>query len=240
MELYIITFVTCLFGSFIQSTTGFGFAILAMSILPFIIPYKTATIVVLLLTTIFTLQNSYHFRKHIKLKFVLPVLLASFAGRTIGIVILMALNTDVLRVMLGITLIAFSIYFAAFSGRLKIRPSIKNGAISGVASGIIGGLFNTGGPPLVVYYFSALEDKNEYLANLHFTFALSALYSSILHIAYGNISLEIIKITLVSTVAVSAGGAIGLYFFRKVNKDLLCKAIYSFMALSGILLIIKT
>lgn len=239
MEIYITTFVISLLASLIQGATSFGFAIFAMAVLPFFVPFKTAAVLVLLLSMLSSWQNAFKNRRFINLKLVLPVLLTSFVGRTIGIKALVTLNTDILKMLLGITLIAFSIYFVAFNGRISIKPSTTNGAIAGIISGIIGGMFNTGGPPLVVYYFSALEDRKEYIANLHTTFALSSLYSLILHLAYGNMSLEILKISLVSAVAIPVGGMIGLYFFNKFNKSLLSKVIYTYMAIAGILLIIK-
>lgn len=150
----------------------------------------------------------------------------------------MNFEVDLLKVILGSVLIVLSVYFYWFKNSIQVKASTRNGIIAGFISGILGGMFNIGGPPLVIYYFCALKDKLEYNASLQATFNLSAIYTIALHILYGNINTTVLKYTAVGVIAVSVGCSIGLWIFKKIEKETISKAIYSFMAIMGIMMII--
>ena len=158
---YIIIFVLCIIGGAIQASTGFGLSILAMAVLPFFIPFRVASSVVLFLSITTTAQVVIRLRKHINYKLIIPTTLAALVGRNIGVYGLMSLKVETLKIVLGFVLLLLSYYFYHFNSKIRIEGSRRNGIMLGLLSGIIGGLFNIGGPPLVIYYFNAMEDKLE-------------------------------------------------------------------------------
>jgi uncharacterized membrane protein YfcA len=182
-------------------------------------------------------QISWRLRKHINVKVLIPTVLACFVGRSAGVYILETQSTNVLKIVLGISLVILSVYLACFSSKINIKGTIRNGLTAGVFSGILGGMFNISGPPLVVYYFSAIKDKMEYNGTIQATFLISGLYSIILHIMLGNISFEVIKFTAAGAVAVTAGSSFGLWIMNRIRKDSLSKVIYSFMAVMGLFML---
>ena len=112
-------FVTA--ASFTQRVTGFGFGIIAMTMLPYLLPsYGEATALSGLLA-IFTalipairMRGLLHWRK---LVVILPVFLAVsfFAVRMVT-----GVDSDLLRHILGGVLIAVSLYFFFISGRIHL------------------------------------------------------------------------------------------------------------------------
>lgn len=120
-----------------------------------------------------------------------------------------------------------------------IKNSIRNGIIMGTFSGILGGLFNVGRPPLVIYYFSAMPDKMEYNASIQATFAFSSIYTVFLHFLYDNINMMVIKLAVVGIIAITIGCTAGLWIFKRLNMEIISKAIYSFMAIMGVMMITK-
>lgn len=238
MEIVLI-FLIYVMGSFIQGTTGFGFALFVMSFLPLFIPFPEVVLVVLLVNFVMTAQMTYRLRKHVEVKFILAPLAASLVGRTIGIYILMNTDGKILQRILGIVLIVFAVYFTFIVRNIQLKPSWKTGTASGFSSGILGGMLNTGGPPLVAYYFWALPEKMAYNASLQLTFCLTSVYSIFLHIMYGNMSLEVLKLSLTGIAAIFIGSSIGLWLFRKIRKDTLSKMVYALMAVMGIILIFR-
>lgn len=238
MDLLYLFFI-CLLGGIIQGTTGFGFAIFAMPLLPFILPLKTAAVIVLLSSLVMTAQAAFQLREHVNIKLLLYSIVAVFIGRTIGMHILMNYQEDTLRILLGCTLVSLSVYFAFYNNKVKIKVSNRNGAIAGLISGIMGGMFNIGGPPLVIYYLSAAKDKMEYNATIQATFVLSAFYSMFLHLLYGNINTKVLQLSVVGIVGASLGCYVGLLVFKKISNTTLRKVVYSFMAVMGIMIIIK-
>ena len=116
-------FVTA--ASFTQRVTGFGFGIIAMTMLPYLLPsYGEATALSGLLA-IFTalipairMRGLLHWRK---LAVILPVFLAVsfFAVRMVT-----GVDSDLLRHILGGVLIAVSLYFFFISGRIHLPPRV--------------------------------------------------------------------------------------------------------------------
>ena len=152
-----------------------------------IFPYKTVAAVVAFIDLFLSLQLTWKLRKSINMRIILPVH-DLYIGKGHGINVVMSIDEDILKISLGIVLILFSIYFHFYKEKIKIKPTFMNGIITGLSSGVLAGLFNTGGPPLVLYYSVAARDKMEYNSSLQVIFAVSALYAVITHIIYGNIN----------------------------------------------------
>lgn len=237
---YILLFIACLLGSILEGATGFGFSIFAISVLPFFIAFKTASPIVLLLALTISMQVSYRLRSHLNIKLVIPTILASIPGRNLGVYGLMVLNTDSLKILLGIALVLLAIYQAFFNKRIRVRNSIRNGIIAGFISGVLGGMLNIAGPPLVIYFFSITDDNLEYTECLQVNYLISSIYNVFLHILYGNINSKVLSLTGVGIISVSIGCYLGLLILRKLNKQTLNRFIYSFMTIMGLVLIIKS
>jgi len=236
---FILIFIIVLIASVVQSSTGFAFSIVFMSFMPMLFPYKTAILVGLLALIPLTAIVSYKFIKHINIKHLIVPISTMFIGRFIGIYFLMKFSDNIMQIFLGIMLIIFSLYFFFFSDKIQIRKSTKNGIIAGFSSGILGGMTNAGGPPLVLYYISSCDTKEEYSANTQITFLSGAIFSIVLHAIYGNFTFEVLKLSAITPIAVVAGIFIGLKIFTKIEKETLTKAIYVIMIISGISMLIK-
>lgn len=231
-------FIVCLLASVLQCITGFGFAIICMPLLLIIFPFKTTAAVVALASLVLNSQVAFSMRKHINFRVVIIPIIASFAGKALGINALMTLNENLLKTMLGITLILITIYFIFYKEKVKVNPTKTNGAIFGFISGVLGGMFNTGGPPMVMYLLFAVKDKLSYIGSIQFIFAIGNLYSVILHILNGNLNISIVPMSLVGIVTVTIGSYIGCKLVEKI-KDI-NTPIYISMILMGIFLIIES
>lgn len=234
----ILLLIVSILGSFIQSITGFGCAILAMSILPLVLPFKTAAVAMALAALVMTFKVSFSLRENINYRILVIPFIASLAGRTIGVHILNSYDTNMLQKILGILLILLSLWFIFFNHAVKLEANSVTGLSAGLASGILGGLCNISGPPLVIYFFSVLKEKKEYNATIQATFFLGGLYTILLHILYGNITEEIVKLSAVAVVGVAIGSSIGLAMFSKINKKILSRIIYSFIMVMGIVMLL--
>jgi uncharacterized membrane protein YfcA len=236
---YVLFFLIILIGSVIQGATGFGFGIFVMAVLPFFFPFKTCSAIVLLLGTMLNVQLAWGLRKNINFKVLLPVLAAALAGRYFGVYALMNLNDTVLKMIFGGVLILLSLFFAFKGNQVVIKPHYSSGMIAGFFSGIMGGMFNTSGPPLVIYYFSVIKDKLIYSGTLQATFFFSALFSVVLHISYGNMNLNVLKFAGIGALAVVTGSMLGLHILKRLDRALLSKIIYSFMAVMGMVMLVN-
>ena len=65
--LFLLVALIALAGSFVQSTTGFGYAVTCMALWPLLLPFKTATVVELITATFMTVTIAVRYWKFIKM-----------------------------------------------------------------------------------------------------------------------------------------------------------------------------
>lgn len=225
-------------GSFIQSTTGFGYAVTVMAIWPMLMPFKTAAVVEILTATTLTVSIAIKYRKYIVWKQLIWPSIASLVMDWVGLQVLQHSGETFLRRVLGAALIALAIYFIFFSARLKIRPTTRNAVLAGSIAGFTSGMFSLGGPPIVAYYLSALEDKRQYTATTQMFFIISTLCLIVMHLFMGNITGEVIKISLLVVIGVGLGTLCGLALFKRLNLPTIKKLVYGFMMVMGFYILI--
>lgn len=234
----IYLFIVFVAASFLQSITGFGFAIISMPVLMLIFPIRTTAAIVALASFMHCFQVAFKMRKHIDWKIILFPVIFAFIGRLLGMNLLMTANEEILKTLLGVILILMTLYFIFFKNKVKVDPNKKNGMIYGFMSGILGGMFNTGGPPMVMYYFFAIPDKLIYIASIQFTFAVGNLFSIILHKGYGNYS----EVSFLMIAAAFAAAFLGSHFGCKTVKKIkdISFYVYLSMIIMGIFLIVES
>ena len=165
MENMIEIFLLAVGASFVQRTTGFGFGIFIMTLLPFLMPsYGEATALSGLLAMTTSAIIAFRMRQFITWKRLIPILTTFVIISAAAICMLTRLHDDILRKILGIVLIITALYFAFFSRRIKLKTTLPYQIGAGSISGIMGGFFGMQGPPAVLYFISSEPDKNHYMA----------------------------------------------------------------------------
>lgn len=238
MQLFLIAFIAFA-GSLVQGTSGFGFALVCMSLLPFVIAFKTAVVLEAILAFIMVSYITIRLHRHIDIRLVIPPAITAGIFSYIGISALIVLNDSILKRLFGFLLILLAAYFIFFSEKVSIKGNMINGMSAGVLSGFTGGLFSVGGPPMVVYFMAVTKDKTKYLANIQAFFAINSLTVIIMHLVKGNITSEMIPMILIALIGVLAGTASGLYLFKKMKAKTITYLVCTLMAVSGIYMMIR-
>jgi len=237
--LYEIILITTFCASFVQASTGFGFGILAMSVYPFLLPVPQAAALSTISSLVLSATVLYHNRRFLRLDVLWPALVSNIAVSTISIYFLSGLDSLLLTRLLGVVLILISAYFFLFGNGIKIRPTLLNGFIAGSISGFGTGMFAVGGPPLVIYLLSALDNKDEYRSSITAIFLVSGLVNTVTRAANGIITGHIMSLWAISLVAVALGTFAGNKVFRKLNEQMLRRAVYIFCGISGLTMLFK-
>ena len=158
-------FLLSIGASFVQRTTGFGFGIFIMTMLPALMPsYGEATTlsgILAMTTSAIIVVQKY---KYINWPRLWPILLMFIIVSFGAIFVLKQMEYGILSILLGITLVIVSIYFAFFSKRIKVKTTMPVQVTAGALSGVMGGFFGMQGPPAVLYFVSSEPDKEHYLA----------------------------------------------------------------------------
>lgn len=238
MESFLKIFFLAAGASFIQRTTGFGFGIFIMTMLPFIMPsYVEATALSGLLALTTSAFISFRMRRFVSWKRLLPILAAFAIASAVSIFLLTRIEDRVLRKILGVVLIFVSLYFAFFSKRIKLKTTLPYQFGAGTLSGIMGGLFGMQGPPAVLYFISSEPDKNRYMAMIQTYFAIGNLMMTAVRGYNGFITAAVGQYYVLGLAGLAIGTLSGGWAFKLIPAKVFPYIVYTYIGISGILIL---
>ena len=216
------------FPAFLQASTGFGYALVAMALMPLFLPMSTCSAVSAVCVVAIGLQMSWKLRQHLDLRRILLPVACCLLTINLGLYLLDHFDEMTLRIILaGLLLVVTGIFF--FLRRRKITlPDTPWTAIgAGLITGMSTGMFNIVGPFLLIYYMNVARDTLHMKASLEFSFLIAGLYSAAMHLlVYKNITTALLPAIGCAVVAVLAAGVLGLKLYRRIDRDKIALAIY--------------
>lgn len=236
----IILILTIIFiGSFIRSSIGFGEAVVGMPLLALFIEIKSATpLIALTASTLVILLLITSWRK-VSFKDVWPFIISTMLGLPIGLYYLKNTSEVFIKVVLGILLILFGLYYLF----VKKLPHLKNEKLSvlfGFVAGILGGAYNTNGPPTVIYGVLRRWSPQHFRATLQGIFFPTGLIITISHGISGLWSGFVITSYLYSLPVIIIAFYFGNKVHNRINEEKFKTIIYSFILIIGSVLIINS
>lgn len=233
-------FLLCIGASFIQRTTGFGFGIFIMTLLPFLMPsYGEATTVSGLLALTTSLVITWKMRRYITWSRLLPILVTFVLVSGAAIFVLSKVEDHLLRRVLGVVLMLTSLYFAFFSKRIKLRPTLPVQITAGTLSGLMGGFFAMQGPPAVLYFISSEEDKEHYMAMTQCYFVIGNLLMTVVRAMNGFLTPAVGMNYLYGLGGVVIGSSLGAYVFSCIPGRAFRYIVYSYIGISGVIILLS-
>ena len=137
-------------AAFTQSLSGFGVALVAMALLPGLVGMQVAAPLVALVAVVLESALLLRYREALNLRAVWPVALASIFGVLLGIWALKGADEELLLTALGLVISGYALYALLRLRTPQLRhPLWAYGA--GLLAGILGGAYNTSGPPVILY-----------------------------------------------------------------------------------------
>ena len=235
LEIFILT----IGASFVQRTTGFGFGIFIMTSLPFLMPsYGEATALSGLLAMTTSAIITWKMREYITWKRMYPILLTFIAVSAVAICVLTRIQEENLRKILGVVLIIASLYFAFFSGKIRIRTTLPWQIGAGSLSGLMGGFFGMQGPPAVLYFISSEPDKNHYMAMVQTYFLIGNAMMTVVRASNGFLTATVGRNYLFCVAAVATGTLLGSWAFRHIPGKIFPYVVYGYICICGLIILI--
>lgn len=219
----------------IQSVTGFGAGIFMMVFFPAFFPILNASALSSAISLVGTCSLSWHYRKQCVWKLTLVPALVYIAVSSLSILLAPYLPTDLLKKTFGVFLMILSVYFLKFSSKLKVKANLASATVCGALSGVLGGLFGIGGPPMVIYFLAALDDKEKYLGTIQFYFFITGVHMLIFRTINGIYTVNLIPYTLLGVIGIMAGKKIGTKIVDRINAETMKKLVYAFLGVAGFL-----
>ena len=150
LTVIVLTILVIFIAALVRSTFGFGDALLAMPLLTLLLGIHQATPIAAFVSTTIAGVILIGSWQQADLKAAWRLIVASIIGIPIGLYLLTAAPEQVVRGVVGMVLIAFGIYNLS-RPRLMVLQRSRWAYLFGFVAGILGGAYNTNGPPVVIY-----------------------------------------------------------------------------------------
>jgi len=217
---------------------GFGAGLVSVGLLALIMPFIQDVVVILLLVNIpVELVVVWSSRKLLQWQGLLVIIVGVAAGILMGTWILLIGNPVLVLSILGIFLVVAGTAFALIPDRSHFQWPVWVAPLVGVVSGILAGLFGTGGPPLIFYYQLQGIQKSIFRSSLMAIFLSMALVRVPVYSLTGLITLPRILAALSITPAVALGAFLGHNVHLQLDEITFRRLVGIILALIGIILL---
>jgi uncharacterized protein len=229
------------FAAFVKGSVAFGFPLLATPLLALVWDVKTAVAVSIVpnivMDSVQLVRRGQAFGTIRRLAVLLP---CGVVGMWLGTLLLAVLPGRVATIVLGVFVLLFAALNASgFAPRIPPAWEPWLSPPVGLVAGILGGLTNVPGTPLVLYFYALGMDKYEFVRAA----ALSFMVFKVVQLAavtwYGLLSLPLLGMSLGFTVVALGGFAVGLRLQDWLPERTFNRAVLGFLMLTGAWLVLR-
>ena len=225
-------------STFIRSALGFGDALIAMPLLALVIGIQVATPLVAMGASTIAFTILLKSWRKVEIKAAWRLVIATWIGIPLGIFFLKAAPEILVKSLLGILLMGFGAY-NLFVPDLPKLLNEKWALVTGLIAGILGGAYNTNGPPVVIYGMLRRWDPEKFRATLQGYFLPTGFAILITHGLAGMWTTQVIRLYGYSIPIIIAAVLLGEKVNLLIPQGKFDKIIYGFLVVIGFFLIIR-
>ena len=232
-----LVFLIMFLATFVQSSIGFGFALVSMPLLVGLLGIQISAPLVAILALVAEVFILIRYREALNLHVVMQLIIPSIIAIPLGVLALRYLDADIVTAALGVILVAYGLY-ALFSPHL---PELAHRGWAygfGFVAGILGGAYNTAGPPVIIFGNCRGWPPNEFKGNLQGFFLVNSLVVVAVHMFSGNYNSVVWENFLLAIPGLILGLIAGFLLSKRINAALFRKIVLVFLIILGIRLVI--
>jgi len=224
-------------STFVRSALGFGDALVAMPLLALLVGVKVATPVVAFAASTIAVTILLRHWRSVDVRATWRLVVASLAGIPFGLVLLKYAPEGRVKFVLGVLLILYGLY-SLLAPRLPVVRGEGLAYVFGFVAGILGGAYNTNGPPVVVYGALKGWPPEYFRATLQGCFLLTGLMILVGHGVAGLWTPQVLKLYAFSLPAVMLAVFAGERLNRRLPREAFGRVVYAFLVVMGVLFLI--
>ena len=225
----------------LQRAVGFGFALLAVPLAAFVVPTKSAVVIVFLSGWVISWWLAIRLRQWIEWPTARRLTIGCALGAPVGVVILSAVPATALRFALGVSTFLAALWTIVSSRVLRREPAVGHPATFalGLVSGVVNTSLATGGPPLVyaLRRSGLLDDR--FRATISVVFVFSNVIGLPLLIVAGLVTSFDVKVAATSLVPCLLGMTAGSVVGRVMRSTHFVWAVDVLLLATGVLTMTK-
>jgi uncharacterized membrane protein YfcA len=181
----VVVAVAVFAASFTQAIAGFGFGLLAVPVMTLAISPQRAVVVSTLVGIFATTWQAWYLRRDAVRPLVRRMTAAAYVGMPIGLVLLLTVPDDALRLALGVSVLGA---VALLATDFHLPDSRRLDMASGFLSGVLNTSLSTNGPPLVFALQARRLAPAEFRATISLVFTFSNVLAMALFLGAGKIT----------------------------------------------------
>ncbi len=223
----------------VQSMTGFGFGLVAMGLLPLVISELEAIPLVAAVGLIAEAFIAWRLRRRLQWPRMRPLVLGIVLGAPTGLALLGASDPRWIGLVLGAFLVAYAAWSLAFAVVEARTVSDRWGYVVGLVSGVLGGAFNTSGPPLVVWSSLKAWDRDDAISTLQALFLVTGFIAISVHLAAGRITADTGRTVALALPAVALGTRLGARLRDRIDPVGFRRLLLAMLLMVGMVYVTK-
>lgn len=228
-------------SALVQSVAGFGFALVAIALLPFFLDLSVAVPLVLVMCLLSSLALWIYYRASFRWQAIAPLVFSAVLCIPVGLVGLHYVSEDLARKVLG----SFIVLYVAYDMARLVAPAAFMPAITspgwaylfGGISGFLTGAFTTGGPPLVMYANSSGWSPEEFKGNLPGVYVIALTFALTGHYFEGHLTGDLWKLAIYSLPVFALGLGLGIGLSKQVDANSFKRLVLCLLGVIGLRLI---
>ena len=224
-------------STLVRSALGFGDALVAMPLLALVVGVKTATPVVAFAASTIAFVILLRSWRDVDVRATWRLVVSSLVGIPFGLLLLKYAPELYVKAVLGALLILYGLY-NLLAPRL---PSVEGDGLAyvfGFAAGVLGGAYNTNGPPVVIYGALRRWPPESFRATLQGCFVLTGLMILVGHGLAGLWTPLVLRLYLWSLPAILLAVFLGARLNRRIPRESFGRLVYAFLVAVGLLFFI--
>ena len=221
----------------VQVVGGFGFAIVAVPLLTFVLSPATAVQCAILVEMPLILFVSLHEASWVHKRAALRLGGWSLVGVPLGVIAMHALEGRVLSIGLGILVLALAV---TVRRPIRSAPAAPwSACLGGTLSGLLMGVSAMSGPPLVAALRHFDLQPREVRATASVVFALQGTVAIVILLATSSLGHRVPMAAALGATGVAAGWLVGNPVFARVDANRFTSIVVVLIAISALVTIVR-
>ena len=231
-----------LVAAFLKGIVGFGFPTTATTLLALFVDVKTAVALVILPNIVMdSIQMARRGHLWETARRLWVVLASGIVGIVLSTRLLVMLPAWVASLVLGLFTLAFvALNATRFTPKLAPRWERPLGPVVGLVSGVVGGLTNTPGTALVIFFYALGLPKHEFVRSIALSFVVMKVTQLAAVSHYGLLSWGLFAISVGLTAVAIVAFWIGLRVQDRLDQVRFNRAVLVFLAIVGAWLVVRS
>ena len=220
-------------AAFVRGAFGFGDGLVAMPLLVLLLPITAAAPLMAFagcLMAVIILAQEW---RKVDVRPVFLLMVAGMLGVPIGIWMARQVDDRIVKAVLGTFIVSFSVW-SLWKPNILHLTTDRSAPLFGIFGGILGGAYNTGGPPVVVYATLRRWSPQQFRGTMQVCTLTGSLWIIANHMFAGNITRN--TLTMLGTIApfIVVSLLVGRRLTSKLATPRFIGWIYGFLILLGI------